>query len=189
MDKLFFFVTSSEAWKSDTSHFHDNFFVTNGGFTSGLIAALVVAIACAMAFYFGCANNKRSVKYASTGVWAGFMAGAFGITFLIASLVFIGKSSSTSPSSPLYKFSFYKANTEYLIKQTSNNPNQQLVQKLNTDKQTIQSNLDKNKDVRMPYSFSCAVYALLFFYLISLCIKGFTISGIAIPHLWPNKKS
>ena len=43
MDKLFFFVTNSQAWK-DTREFHENFFVTHNAFMYGVLTAIIVAL-------------------------------------------------------------------------------------------------------------------------------------------------
>lgn len=186
MEKLFFFVTNSDAWKS-TRNFHENFFVNNQGFFYGIVLGLVVAAIMAAIFYFGLCNNKRESASASIPVWGGFLAGTAVIVLLVANFVIIGKPGTTDINSIFYKNSFYKANNEYVIKQTKNTPNQQFVTAYNNDMRTINENLDKGKDVRYAYDLGCAVYSILFFYLISLLIKGFTINGLAIPHLWPHK--
>ena len=53
MDKLFFFVTNSQAWK-DTREFHENFFVSHNAFMYGVLTAIIVALVLALLFYFGC---------------------------------------------------------------------------------------------------------------------------------------
>ena len=186
MDKLFFFVTSSDAWKN-TRNFHENFFCDNNGFLYGILVALVVAIFLAICFYFGLANNKRDNAMANIPVWLAFLAGTAILVFLCANYVLIGKSNTLNPKSIFYNYSFYKDNTEYVVKQTSGNPNEQLVTKLNSDKQAIDTELNRGKDVRYLFSIGCAVYGLLFFYLLSIAIKGFTYQGVSIPHLWPHK--
>lgn len=186
MDKLFFFVTSSDAWKS-TRNFHENFFVDHNGFLYGLLLALVVALLLVVCFYFGCANSKRDNSIATIPVWCGTLVATGLIVFLIANFVLIGKSNITSTQSVFYKYSFYKANTEYVVEKTRGNSNEQLAKKLTTDKKTIEINLNRGKDVRYAYSMGCAVYSLLFFYLLSLGIKGFTYQGSTIPHVWPHK--
>ena len=58
MDKLFFFVTNSQAWK-DTREFHENFFVTHNAFMYGVLTAIIVALVLALVFYFGCCNKRN----------------------------------------------------------------------------------------------------------------------------------
>ncbi len=186
MDKLFFFVTNSDAWKNYRD-FHENFFVTHKAFLYGFLLALIVALLLAVIYYFGCCNSKRENKLATVPTWCGFLVATALITFLVANFVFIGKSSTTETSSIFYKNSFYNANKQFVVDKTKGNPAEQIVAKYTKDKTQIDKNLDSGKDVRYPYSIGCAVYSLLFFYLLSLLFKGFTYQGVAIPHQWPHK--
>lgn len=186
MEKLFFFLTNSEAWKA-TRSFHENFFITHGGFSNGLLLALVVAALLGVVFYFGCANNKKDSTLATIPVWTGCLFAVGILTFLIANYVLIGKPNSTDNQSITYKYSFYKANTEYVIEQTRSNTNEQHAAELVRQKQDIENDLNKGKGVRYRFCFGCAVYGMLLYYLFSLILKGFTCQGIAIPHLWPSK--
>lgn len=88
MDKLFFFVTNSQAWK-DTREFHENFFLNHSAFMYGLVTAILVALILAVVFYFGCCNKRNDDSMAKTGVWAGFLLVTGLFVFLTANFVFI----------------------------------------------------------------------------------------------------
>lgn len=186
MDKLFFFVTSSEFWKNNFD-FCDNFFNIHNGFLTGLAIALGLALLLALLFYFGCANNKHEGQLATIPVWVGFLAGTFILTTVCANYILIGKSSTTPQDSMFYSHSIYKATTDYVIKKTSNNPNEDQVKKIVAQQTQFNKTLDQNGGVRWSFSLGCGVYSILFFYIISLLVKGFTYGGVAIPHLWPFK--
>lgn len=187
MDKLFFFVTSSDAWKA-TKNFHMNFFCDHNAFLYGILTALVVAAVLAIGFYFGCANSKRENSLANLPTWAGFLVVTALIVFLIADFGIIGKSKGSDKQSVFYKHSFYKANTDFVVEKTRDNPNEQLVSKLNSDKQKIENDLNNGKDVRYGFSMGCAIYSLIFFYLFSILMKSLTYQGVVIPHKWPQQK-
>ena len=185
MDKLFFFVTNSQAWK-DTREFHENFFLAHSAFMYGFLVAIIVALVLALVFYFGCCNKRNDDSMANTGVWAGFLLVTGVFVFLVANFVFIGKSNVNDSQSMFYKQSFYKANTELVIEKTRGNQNEQQVTEYTTARSKIENDLNNGKDVRYSYSIGCCVYSLLFFYIFSLLIKGFTYLGSAIPHPWPH---
>lgn len=186
MDKLFFFVTNSQAWK-DTREFHENFFLAHNAFLYGFLVAVFVALILAVAFYLGCCNKRDDDSMANTGVWAGFLLVTGVVVFLTANLVFIGKSNVRDAQSFFYKYSFYKANTDFIIEKTRDNQNEQQVNEYTTARQKIENDLNDGKDVRYSYSFGCTIYSLIFFYIFSILIKGFTYLGLAIPHPWPHK--
>ena len=188
MEQFFFFVTGSDAWKA-TKNFHVNFFCDHNAFLYGILIALVVAAMLAIGFYFGCANNKHDNSLANLSTWVGFGVATALVVFLIADFGIIGKSKTKDYQSVFYKYSFYKANKDFVVEQTRDNPNEQLVSKLNSDKQKIDKELNNGKGVRYGFSLGCAVYSLIFFYLFSILMKGFTYQGIAIPHKWPYKNN
>ena len=164
MDKLFLFVTNSQAWK-DTREFHENFFVSHNAFMYGVLTAIIVALVLALLFYFGCCNKRNDDSMANTGVWAGFLLVTGLLVFLTANFAFIGKSNVADSQSIFYKYSFYKANTEFVIEKTRDNQNQQQVDEYTTARQKIETDLNNGKDVRYSYSLGCTVYSLLFFYI------------------------
>ena len=63
---------------------------------------------------------------------------------------------------------------------------EQQLQEVLDEKTEISDNLDAGGDVRLPFDLGCVIYAILFFYITSILIKGMTRNGAAIPHKWPN---
>ena len=63
---IFYFLVSKTNW----TNYHENFFNTEGGFATGVIAALIIGALIAIAFYFGCCNSSKSAKQANIAVWA-----------------------------------------------------------------------------------------------------------------------
>ena len=58
MEFFYFLVTGSKAWEPI---YHANFF-NGGGFSHGVICALIIGAVCAIAFYFGCCNSNNTSK-------------------------------------------------------------------------------------------------------------------------------
>lgn len=180
MSEFFYFlVTGSKSW---TLNFHENFFNVHGGFFWGVIGALIIGVICALVFYFGCCNSKKSAAMANIGVWAGFLVVCALIGYIYADMIVIGKSGNVDQSSIFYRYSFYKANNEYYIDQT-NQPNvpQTTIKELQATKNQIESELDKGGDVRFSYDLTTAILALIFYFITSLIVKRFTINGKTIP--------
>lgn len=183
MDFFYFLVTGSKSWEP---HYHENFFNTQGGFLWGIIGALVIGVICACAFYFGCCNSKKSSKSANLGVWAITMLICAVVAYFYADLVVIGDSATTDNSSLFRTHSFYKANDDYFIQQTSQSGvSETLINDLTQTKNTIKTNLDKGGDVRFDYDITTALLAAIFFFLTSLIVKRFTINGKTIPFQKP----
>lgn len=62
MDKLFFFVTNSQAWK-DTREFHENFFLAHSAFMYGFLVAIIVALVLALVFYLDVATSAMTTQW------------------------------------------------------------------------------------------------------------------------------
>lgn len=182
MDFLYFLVKGSEFWEQ---RFHENFFVTCGGFTTGVIAALIIGAVVACIFYFGCCNSKTSRKSANIGMWALFMVVAGVIGYFYADKVVIGDSSKTDKESMFYKHSFYKANNDYYIAETNKVISDGMAAELKNLESEISGRLDKGGDVRFEYDITTAVLCMLFFFIVSVIVKRFTINGKAIPFMKP----
>lgn len=181
MDFLYFLVTGSDSWES---LYHQNFFVTQGGFTTGIIAAFVIGAVLSCAFYFGCCNSKDTQKSANIRVWAVFLLIAIIMGYLFADNVVIGNSSTTDKSSLFRKYSFYEANDAYYNNETVGaSPTK--IEDLASLNATIKSNLDKGGDVRKPYDVTTAVLTAIFFFFTSMVVKRFTIAGKGIPFKKP----
>lgn len=182
MDFFYFLVTGSKAWDPI---YHANFF-NGGGFSHGVICALIVGAVCAIAFYFGCCNSNKSSKMANIGVWAGALAISAVLTFFYADMIIIGQSGVTDNKSMMRTYSFYKANEDYYINRTGQpNISQTEITDLAQKRTEIKSNLDKGGDVRFDFNLTTSILAMVFFFLISICVKRFTINGRSIPFLKP----
>lgn len=183
MDLFYFLVTGSKAWEP---HFHENFFNVQGGFLWGIIGALIIGVVCSCAFYFGCCNSSKSSKLANINVWTISLVISAVIAYLYADLVVIGDSATTDNTSVFRTHSFYKANDDYFIQQTSKpGVSQTFINDLTQKKNEIKNNLDKGGDVRFDYDITTAFLAAIFFFFTSILVKRFTINGKSIPFLKP----
>ncbi len=183
MDFLYFWVTSSKCWEGQ---YHENFFNASGGFLWGFLGALILGIVGALLFYFLCCNSKESGKYAKIGVWWIFMAVTAVVSYFYADLVLIGQSSTADTASVFYSHSFYKANDDYYVKKTGEaSVSPTVIADLTKVKNEISSDLDKGGDVRFEFDLTTALLSALFFFLASLAVKRFTVTGKAIPMLKP----
>lgn len=182
MDFFYFLVTGSKSWEPI---YHDNFF-NGGGFTHGVVCALILGVVCAIAFYFGCCNSDKSSKMANIGVWAGALAITAVVTFFYADMIIIGQSGVNDNNSVMRTHSFYKANEDYYITRTGQpNISPTEINDLSQKKTEIKSNLDKGGDVRFDFNFTTAILSALFFFLTSIAVKRLTINGRSIPFLKP----
>lgn len=187
MDFIYFLVTGNEAWEG---YFHENFFMTQNGFWWGIIGAFAIAAIFALIFYFGFCNSKTSNTYAKIWLWGIFLALSGGCSYFYADLVVIGDPAQPQKDDKdrialLYKYSFYKANNDYYTYITDDKNgyrSQKEKEDLKKQMNTIKDNLNKGKDVRNDFDITTAAWSLIFFYLISLGIKRFTINGKCIPH-------
>lgn len=183
MDFFYFLVTGSQSWEP---HYHENFFTTQGGFLWGTIGAAVIGILFALIFYFGCCNSKTSQKSATTGVWAIFLLIGGVVAYFYADMVVIGNTGTTDNASIFRSHSFYKANEDYYIQQTSQGTaSPTLIQELTQTKGKIKSDLDKGGDVRFDFDITTALLAVLCFFITSIIVKRFTLGGKSIPFLKP----
>lgn len=186
MDKIFFFVTSANAYK-DAYQFHKNFFVDEGAFTIGLVLALIVGVVAALVFYFGCCNSKKTIKNANSGTWVVFLIVAGLVTSLIANFMIIGAPKVKDSTSLFRSNSFYVANEKYYKERVNKISDSEAVKPILEVKNKIERDLNDGKDVRMSYSVGCGVYSLIFFLIVSFVVKGFTLHGAVIPCKWPQK--
>jgi len=178
MEFFYFLVTGSKSWEPI---YHENFF-NGGGFTHGVVIALILGILFSVIFYFGFCNSNEESKMANIGVWAVALVISAALTFFYADMIIIGKSGITDNESVMRTHSFYKANEEYYISRVGQpNVSQQEILQLADQKMTIKSNLDKGDDVRFVFNLTSAILAGLFFFLTSIIVKRFTTNGRHIP--------
>ena len=57
---------------------------------------------------------------------------------------------------------------------------------MNNAKNEIIEQLNQGDDVAMNLGLNTAIWSGVFFYILSILIKGFSVNGQAIPHLWPH---
>lgn len=170
--------------KNGWTNYHDNFFNTEGGFTIGLIAALIIGVLIAIAFYFGCCNSNKTAKQANIGVWTIALLLSGIVAFFYSDWQIIGDK-GTHKSMFVSGYSFYEVNEKYYIQETSTNPSQSTQISLNNTKNQIHDNLDKGHDVRLDFDLNTAILAAIFYFLTSILVKRFTINGKNIPFMRP----
>lgn len=178
MEIFYYFVRQSSAWDPK---FHDNFFNAQSGFIYGLLLAAIIAAAAAAIFYFGCCNSKTTVKYANTTTWVAILIVGVIVAALLSDVAIIGRDSNS-----VVITNFYEANEQYYVKQVSGSTDQNFINELAMKKTNIANDLDKNKDVRIPFDLTTGVWTAILYFAFSLLIKGHTIAGKVIPITWPS---
>lgn len=179
MDFIYFFVTDSKDWEPI---YHQNFFFDQSGFTLGVLGALAIAAIAAIVFYFGFCNSSKSCSMANLGVW-GVTLGICGlVAYFYADYVVIGAPKDSNKESMFRKYSFYQANEDlYLLKTRGAIISKTQIEDLARTKDDIRDKLNKGNDVRLPFNFTTTFLAIVFYFLISMAIKRFTINGKCIP--------
>lgn len=181
MDKLFFWVNLE-----DDYGFHNQFFVEENAFITGLIVSLVIGVVVSAAYYFGCCNSKTSLSTANIPSWVIALCLAGGLSYLVADFAIIGKANTLDKDSMFRRYSFYVSMENYYGKYADQTDDVLQLQEVENEKKDISDNLDAGRDVRRKFDLGCGFYAILFFYITSILIKGMTRNGAAIPHKWPN---
>lgn len=200
--KYFFFLVSGLEKYKDAYGYHDHFFQTSGGFLWAIGAAFVVALVCAIVFYFGLCNSRKTFKAATMPVWVVTLIITGVVTFLFTSQVLIGHGSgaigddeeeevdaaANNGASQGKLHNFYVDMEQYYNQSALNEDitSDELDDRLQVKEEIIE-NLNQGEDVAMLFNLNATLYALLFFYIISLILKGFTKHGIMLPHKWPHK--
>ncbi len=167
LEYFFLPVSASESYK-DALGFHTNYFVNGSGFLMGLLLALGIAVVLALVFYFGICKNYTLAK--KSNWWILSLVVAI-IAYFGADFILIGGQGSTSVNT------FYGAN-EQLVRDNRNKPNAKQYAKL---KMKIEGELQKQKDVRVPFDFTCAGWSWLIFLGFSMWIKRYSVNGTQIP--------
>ena len=163
----FYFVSSSDAYK-DALGFHNNFFVTLNGFLWALLVAAGIALVFAGLFYFAFARNNKLATKLNWFICGILIAAA---SYGACDLFLIGGQGSESVNT------FYGAN-EQLVRDNRSKPNAKQYAQL---KIKIQGELQKQKDVRVPFDFTCAFWSFLFFFVFSAVMKGYNPNTKKIP--------
>lgn len=177
MDFIYFLVEGSNHWEPN---FHVNFFNEQGGFLYGALGALIIGVIAACAFYFGCCNSSKSGKSANIGVWSVVLCVCGIISYFYADLFIIGASNTEDESSVFRTYSFYNANTQFLISE-SEGASPSYVAELTNKYNDIKGNLDQGSDVRFEFDITTALLAVICYFITSIVVKRFTINGKTIP--------
>lgn len=164
---FFFPVSGSNAYK-DALGFHKNYFVDNSGFLYGFILAAIIGIVFAAIFYFIFCNNYSIAK--KLNWWIISLVVAVG-SYFASDLCLIGGQGSTSVST------FYGCNEQY-VRENRNKPNTKQYARLNMK---IKGELQKQKDVRVPFDLTCAGWSWLIFFGFSIWWKRYSKHGTQIP--------
>lgn len=184
MEILFKLVSSAEAYADDYG-FHVHFFEEAGGFTTALIIALAVAAICAVIYYFGLCMSHKTINAATLPVWIVFLLLTAGISFVVSDQVVIGN--EPDDDSEITASNFYADLESYYIDLSDGAPKTE-AEEMNKVKNEIIENLNQGDDVNLMLGLNTAIWAVLFFYILSVALKGFTTTGVAIPHLPPHSR-
>lgn len=185
MKSIFFLVGGMEQY-ADEYGYHENFFETSGGFTTALIIAAAFAVICAIIYYLGLCNSRKTSSCANLPVWliALLLSGA--LTFVTTNTILIGSDDEEgSETSLTYAHSFYRNLEDYYIEISVDAPETEQEAMMEC-KNNIVEQLNQGEDVALMFNLNSTIYALLIFYILSIILKGFTSQGMAIPHLWPH---
>lgn len=184
MDILFKLVSSAAAYADDYSY-HAHFFEEAGGFTTALIIAIVAAAVCAVIYYFGFCMSHKTINAATLPVWIVFLLISAGVSFVAADQVVIG--SELEEDSEVAANNFYADLESHYLDISIGAPTTE-AEEMNAVKNDIIERLNQGDDVAFVLGLNTAIWALVFFYLLSIILKGFTTTGVAIPHLKPHSR-
>lgn len=182
MEILFKLVSSLEAYADDYG-FHAHFFEEAGGFSTAFIIAIAVAAVCAIIYYFGLCMSEKTIATATLPVWIVFLVLAGGVSFFASDIVVIG--SEADEESEITANNFYADLESNYIDLADGAPKTE-AEEMNRAKNDIIENLNQGDDVAFMLGLNTAFWSVLFFYILSVVLKGFTVNGLAIPHLWPH---
>jgi len=184
MEILFKLVSSAEAY-ADEYGFHAHFFESAGGFTTAFLITLAVAAVCCIIYYFGLCMSNKTIQAATLPVWIVFLLLSAGISFVATDMIVIG--SEVEEDSEATSSNFYADLDSYYIDLASDAPKTE-AEAMNEAKNDIIQALDQGDDVALMLGLNSAILAVVFFYILSIILKGFTTTGVAIPHLKPHSR-
>ena len=182
MEILFKFVSSAGVY-ADEYGYHAHFFEESGGFAIALAIAGGAALICALVFYFGLCTSLKTIRSASLPVWIVFLILSAGVSFVAADQVLIG--SEPEDDSEVVSSNFYADMEDYYLEMADEAPTSEQ-EKMNKAKNEIIEQLNQGDDVAMMLGLNTAIWSGVFFYILSILLKGFSVNGVAIPHLWPH---
>lgn len=188
--KFFYFLVNWPGNKGQANFdLHNYFFVEQGGFTYGLLIALAAALIAALVYYFVLGKNVTTAKM---GNWWICGIVALVATFCISDFVLIGKDSGKGSTRNktekiTYKYSFYHGMDKAVspkegLKGYSTTNKKEDLRK--TQKE-ITKKLNKGGDVRYPYSLNTTIWCAIFYFALSMLLKGFSEAAKTKPLKWP----
>ena len=190
--KFFYFLVDWDGKYS--TQLHEFFFENAGGFSSGLILAVLIALLMAIVYYFVLGRNVTTAKM---GNWWICGIVALAVTFILSDFVIIGLEPTQKEYSKAkeldnkisYKYSFYRAldkavkpGNGTLVKSTMTQNEKESLMK---EKKKIVTNLNKGADVRYTFSFNTTFWCAVFFFAFSLLFKGMSEAAKTKPIKWP----
>ena len=174
MEFLYFLVkgTSTYGPENDPIRLLQNYFETEGAFTSAVIIALVIALVFLFVFYgvFGMKIYKLANKKV---YWITFAIVGL-LTFCVTQFSVIGShSSQTGFFASAETGSYFSEYIEPLGDEDSQVALEQ--------REDLEDKMDGLCDVVVALDLSNAVYAMLIFFVLSICVKGVTTHAKQIP--------
>jgi hypothetical protein len=185
MDKVYFFVSHLDEFTTDGWGFYSRYFVEGSGFLNSFLISLAIAAFMLIVFY-GFICNKV-FKLSNHITWLVFLICSVGITFFATSHFILGN----HEGAPEDYTGFY-GSLETTFLQISNQDgfqeNPESVENLTMAKGEIIEGLKIGKsEVASSLCTGNSIFTLIWFFLFSVLVKGFTRYGIAIPFVWPRK--
>lgn len=174
MDFLYFFVKDARTYGSedDPLRLLLNYFETEGAFTNAFIIALIIAIVFLVIFYgiFG----MKIYKLASRKVyWITFAIVGL-LTFGATQISVIGnRSSQTGFFASAEIGPYFPGIIEHLGEEDAQVALQQ--------REDLEDKMEGLCDVVVALDLSNAVYAMLIFFVLSICLKGITTQAKKVP--------
>ena len=182
LEAMYFLVSGSKAYKEDGLGFHTFFFDNGNGFLFGFLLALAIAVLVAMIFYLGFCMKKETFSAAKTTNWVVGLILVGVLSFFANDLLLVGTPVTNANTQSVNGgvTTYYKSNESFVkVKKYD----QQYVDAKNKLNKQIQ----KWGDVRIQYDLNTALWCMIIYVGVSLCIKGFTPFGNCIPCKWPTK--
>lgn len=176
MEKLYFFVMQSDIWtNNDPLGYLHGYFVAEGGFKSAFLIGLVVAIIGVAFFYGWIANTSPRLSKMST--WLITLVAVGGITFATTQMIVIGSDNSQNQTGMFASIS--NQQNDHLSQQDLS---EEEIANINQYTRTLQNQVSTlSNSITMGTDLGTTAYALLIFFVLSICVKNLTRYGISIP--------
>jgi hypothetical protein len=179
MDKVYFFVSQLDGFVNDGWNFYSQYFNDEGGFLYSFLIALAVAVVMLTVFY-GIICNKV-FKLSKPIVWFVFLCLSTGITFFVTSSFIIGNNDVIDDSSGFYG----SIEKSYIAKTNESGVDADAIRAYADS--IIEQVYEGESEVASSLCTGNSIFSLIWFFLFSVLVKGFTRYGIAIPFVWPRK--